>query len=80
MHPEHPEDCYSNYNETTYNEPSEMPNNYSSLQSYYPYADNDLNTYSYNHLHEKTLFMITDAYDVVEPMFRSPVSSDECRG
>ena len=67
----HSEGCYSNYNETTYSEPFEMPNNYSSLQSCYPYGDNDydLDTYSYNHLHEKTLYMITDAYVVVEPMF-----------
>ena len=78
----HPEDGYSNYIETANNEPTEMTNNYSILQSYYASGDNDYdqNTYSYNHLHEKTLYMITDAYDVVEPMFRSPVSSDECRG
>ena len=75
----HSEDCYSNYNETAYNEPFEMTNNYSSLQSWYPYADNDydLNTYSYNHLHEKALYLTPDAYDVVEPMFLSPVSTDE---
>ena len=77
----HPEDGYSNFNETVYSEPTEMTNNYSSLQSCYPSGDNgyDLNTYSYNHLHEKSLYMITDAYAVVEPMFRSPVSPDECR-
>lgn len=76
---EHYEDCNSNYNETAYNELFEMTN--SSLQSCYPNGDNeyDLNTYSYNHLHEKPLYMITDAYAVVEPMIRPPASLDECR-
>ena len=76
---EHYEDCNSNYNETAYNELFEMTN--SSLQSCNPNGDNDydLNTYSYNHLHEKPLYMITDAYAVVEPMFRPPASLDECR-
>lgn len=76
---EHYEDCNSNYNETAYNDLFEMTN--SSLQSCYPNGDNDddLNTYSYNHLHEKPLYMITDAYAVVKPMFRPPASSDECR-
>nr|XP_022290620.1 uncharacterized protein LOC111102246 [Crassostrea virginica] len=75
----HSEDCYSNYNTTAYNEPFEMTNNYSSLQSYYPYEDNgyDLNTYSYNHLHEKALYLTPDVYDVVEPMFLSPISTHE---
>lgn len=75
----HSEDSYSNYHEAASSEPTEMTNNYSSLQPYYPSGDNDydLNTYSYNHLHEKTLYMITNAYDVVEPMVRPPASSDE---
>ena len=78
---EHSEDCNSNYNETAYNELFEMTNNYSSLQFCIPNEDNDcdLNTYSYNHLHEKTLYMITDAYAVVKPMLRTPASLDECR-
>ena len=78
---EHSEDCNSNYNKTAYTELFEMTNNYSSLQHCYPngYNDYDLNTYSYNHLHEKPLYMTTDAYAVLEPLFRPPASLDECR-
>ena len=74
----HSEDCYSNYNETAYSEPFEMTKNYSSLQSWYSYADNgyDLNTYSYNHLHENTVIFTSDVYDVVEPMFPSPLQTN----
>ena len=77
----HPEDGFSIYNETAHSEQFEMTNSYSSLQSYYPSGDNDcdLNTYSYNHLHEKALYLTTDVYDVVGPIVQSPVSSDECR-
>ena len=80
MRQEHSEDCNSNYNETAYNELFEMAKNYNSLQSYNPSGDNDydLNTYSYNHLHEKALFFTTDVYDVVKPIIPSPVSSNEC--
>ena len=72
----HSEDLYSN--ENNYSEPFETVNNYRRAQSWCSLGDQDdeRNIYSYNHLHEKPLQTCEDMYDVANPIFLSPVSSN----
>nr|XP_022290649.1 uncharacterized protein LOC111102273 [Crassostrea virginica] len=72
----HSEDL--NTNENNYSEPFETVNNLRRAQSQCSFGDQDdeLNIYSYNHLHEKPLQMVEDIYDVAMPICRSPVPSN----
>ena len=70
------ENLYSN--ENNYSEPFETVNNYRHAQSRCSFDDQDdeRNIYSYNHLHEKTVQMCEDMYNVANPTFLSTVSSN----
>ena len=74
----HSEDLYSNENIDIYSEPLETMENYRSAESRCSLGDrdNEMNVYSYNHLHEKPLQTCEDIYDVANPIFRSPLTSN----
>ena len=65
-------------NENIYSEPFETMENYISAQSRCSLGDqdNELNIYSYNHLHEKALQTCEYTYDVAIPVLQSPVPLD----
>ena len=70
------EDRYSN--ENIYSEPLETMKTYRSAQAMCSFGDqdNELNIYSYNHLHEKPIQTCEDIYDVSIPVLRSHAPSD----
>ena len=69
-------DHYSN--ENIYSEAFETAENCRKSQSGCSLSDqdNEMNIYSYNHLHEKPIQTCEDVYDVANPIFKSFVPLD----
>ena len=65
-------------NENIYSEPLERTESCRKAQSRCSFGDqdNEMNIYSYNHLHEKPIQTCDDVYDVANPIFQSSAHSD----
>ena len=76
MVPVRSEDRYPN--ENIYSEPLERTESCRKAQSRCSLGDqdNEMNIYSYNHLHEKPIQTCDDVYDVANPIFQSSAPSD----
>ena len=65
-------------NDNIYSEPLERTESSRKAQSRCSLGDqdNEMNIYSYNHLHEKPIQTCDDVYDVANPIFQSSAPSD----